>query len=61
MGPHAVCYRWDLERKLAGAQPTGRHHLSIAFSADRRIRLLLWGTGVIHVVIAVITARGDLR
>jgi hypothetical protein len=47
------------KRKLAGAQPTGRHRLSIAFSAHRRIRLLLRRTGVIHVVTAVITAEGE--
>jgi hypothetical protein len=47
------------KRKLAGAQPTGRHRLSIAFSAHRRIRLLLRRDGVIHVVTAVITARRE--
>jgi hypothetical protein len=47
------------KRKLAGAQPTDRHRLSIAFSAYRSIRLLLRRDGVIHVVTAVITARGE--
>ena len=41
--------------------PFSRHRLSIAFSAYRRIRLLLRGAGVIHVVTAVITVKENLQ
>jgi hypothetical protein len=44
---------------MGAVGPTGCHRLSIAFSAYRRIRLLLRRTGVIHVVTAVITAEGE--
>jgi hypothetical protein len=56
----AACHRRELQRKLAGAQPIGRHRLPIAFWAYRRIPLLLRRTGVSDVVTAVITAKGEL-
>jgi len=53
--------QWARAPYATNGMGSAHHRLSIAFSADRRIRLLTRRTGVIHVVTAVITAKESLR